>query len=113
VLLVRTTDYTATSGTSITSLAALAANDVVDIITYTAFDLTNALTISAFDAKGDLLVGAAADTPGKLPVGTNGYFLQADSTESVGLKWAEVDLSSYATAATVEDNYIMALMGAI
>jgi hypothetical protein len=75
VLLVRTTDYTATSGTSITSLAALAADDVVDIITFTSFDLATAIQLSAFDAKGDILVAAAADTLGKLTVGTNDYVL--------------------------------------
>lgn len=101
VLLVRTTDYTATSGTSITSLAALAADDVVDIITFTAFDLATAITINAFDAKGDLLVGTAADTQGKLSVGTNGYFLKANSATATGLQWAEVDLS------TIELNSIM------
>jgi hypothetical protein len=99
VLLVRTTDYTATSGTSITSLAALAADDVVDIITFTSFDLATAIQLSAFDAKGDILVAAAADTLGKLTVGTNDYVLTADSTEALGVKWAAIpapDLSAYA-----------------
>jgi hypothetical protein len=43
------------------------------------------------DAKGDLLVGTAADTAGRLAVGTNGHTLVADSGAgggSVGLKWA-------------------------
>ena len=38
ILLVRTSDYTATSGSSITSLAALTAGDILEIITFTAFD---------------------------------------------------------------------------
>jgi hypothetical protein len=107
VLLVRGSDYTASNGTSITSLAALAAGDVLEIITFTAFDLATAIDKALFDAKGDILVATAADTPGKLTVGTNGFYLQADSSTATGLKWAAVDL------AAVNDNYILALMGAI
>ena len=40
------------------------------------------------DAKGDLLIGTAADTAGRLAVGTNGHTLVADSVETTGLKWA-------------------------
>jgi hypothetical protein len=116
VLLARTSDYTASNGTSLTSLAALAVNDIVEIITFTAFDLATAIDKTLFDTKGDLLVATAADTPGKLALGTNGYFLKANSSTATGLEWAEVpnpDLSSYATNATVQDNLILALMGAI
>jgi hypothetical protein len=107
VLLVRTTDYTASNGTSITSLAALAASDIVEIITFTAFELADSIARSLFDAKGDILVATSADTPGKLTVGINGYFLKANSATATGLEWAPVDL------AAVNDNYILALMGAI
>ena len=40
------------------------------------------------DAKGDLIVGTAADTVARLAVGTNNYVLTADSAEATGLKWA-------------------------
>ena len=90
VLLVRTTDYTATNGTSITALAALAASDIVEIITFTAFSLATAIENTTIDAKGDLLVGTAADTVGRLAVGTNGYYLKADSTAGTGLAWSAV-----------------------
>ena len=107
VLMVRAQDYTATNGTSITGFSpALAASDVIEIITFTAFDVATAIPNSLFDAKGDLLVATSADTPGKLTVGTNGYFLKADSSTATGLVWAAVpepDLTS------VE---IMSIMGA-
>ena len=90
VLLARTSDYTASNGTSITSLSALAVDDIVEIITFTAFDIATAIDKALFDAKGDILVGTAADTPGKLALGTNGYFLKADSSTTTGLVWAAV-----------------------
>jgi len=40
------------------------------------------------DAKGDLIVGTAADTATKLSVGTNTYVLTADSSTASGLTWA-------------------------
>jgi hypothetical protein len=116
VLLARTSDYTATNGTSITSLAALAAGDILEVITFTAFELANVLSPTLFDAKGDLLAGTGADTVGKLTVGTDGFFLKADSSTATGLTWAAVDLSSYATTTSVqslnEEQNIMNIMGA-
>jgi hypothetical protein len=102
-LLVRSTDYVATNGTSIASLAALTAGDVLEIITFTAFDLANVLSPTLFDAKGDILVATSADTAGKLTLGTNNFVLTADSSTATGLKWAEVDLQS---------STIMSIMGA-
>jgi len=116
VLLVRGTDYTATNGTSITALAALVASDVLEIITFTSFSVVTDIPQSVVDAKGDLIVGTAADTVGRLGVGTNGQYLQADSTAGTGLKWAAIDLSTYATSASVaslnEEQNIMNIMGA-
>ena len=43
---------------------------------------------SLIDAKGDLVVGTAADTPGILSVGTNGHVLVADSSAAGGIAWA-------------------------
>ena len=40
------------------------------------------------DAKGDLLVGVAADSISRLAVGSNDQVLTADSSTSTGLKWA-------------------------
>jgi len=93
VLLARTSDYTASNGTSISSLAALAAGDILEVITFTSFEVADAIARTVFDAKGDILVGTAADTVGKLTVGTNGYALMADSSTATGLKWGAVSVS--------------------
>jgi hypothetical protein len=88
VNLVRGQDYTATNGTSVGSLTALVASDVVEVFAFVPFNIANALTVSTVDAKGDLLVGTGADTVGRLAVGTNNQLLAADSSTGSGLKWA-------------------------
>jgi hypothetical protein len=89
VLQVRGSDYTATTGTSITGLTALVASDVVTVVCYAPFNVANTIAPSLVDAKGDLLAGTAADTVGRLAVGTNNYSLVADSSTSTGLKWLQ------------------------
>ena len=91
ILLVRNVDYTATNGTSITSLAALAAGDTLEIITFTAFDVATAIQLASINAKGDLLVGSANDTIGTLSVGTNNQVLTVDSSTATGVKWSTLD----------------------
>lgn len=39
------------------------------------------------DAKGDIVIGTAADTVGRLGVGTNGQYLVANSGTATGLEW--------------------------
>ncbi len=74
-------------------------NDVGDITAVTAgtgitgggtsgaVTITNSMA-TAIDAKGDLIAGTGADTFARLPIGTNGAALIADSTAATGLKWS-------------------------
>jgi hypothetical protein len=49
---------------------------------------SNALDVNTINAKGDLIVGTADNTAARLAVGTNGYFLKANSSTATGLEWA-------------------------
>ncbi len=106
VLLVRGDDYTASNGSSITGISALTAGDIVEVLSWTPFSVANALTVSTIDAKGDLLVGTASDTIGRLAVGTDTYVLTADSSQASGIKWSAPAVSG----ATMSDVFMM--MGA-
>jgi hypothetical protein len=52
------------------------------------------LPASIIDAKGDLIVGTAADTAARLGVGSNGQVLTADSSQTDGVKWADAQVSA-------------------
>lgn len=49
--------------------------------------LTGAILATIYDAKGDLIAGTGADTYARLPVGADGLFLTADSSQTTGLRW--------------------------
>jgi hypothetical protein len=67
---------------------------------------TTAIPTSIIDAKGDLIAGTAADTAGRLAVGTNNYVLTADSGESTGLKWAATADPTWENANNVLTNSV-------
>ena len=67
------------------------ADKPVSSATQTALDLK--VDESLFDAKGDILVASADNTPAKLAVGTNGYLLTANSAATNGVEWAAAPVS--------------------
>jgi hypothetical protein len=101
VLLVRGQDYTATNGTTITGLTALAASDVAEVVTFNPSNIltTDAVIATDFEAKGDIISASAASTPLRVPVGTNGQVLKANSATTSGLEWGTVDADITAVVA--------------
>ena len=63
------------------------AEAVEDTIVSTGLD---AIAETLINAKGDLVVGTAADTADRLAVGSNNQVLTADSGQAKGVKWAAV-----------------------
>lgn len=59
------------------------------------------LAKSLVDAKGDLLVGTAADAVSRLPVGASGQLLKANSAEATGLEWVNGPGFRYTAGALV------------
>jgi hypothetical protein len=89
VLMARGLDYTATTGTSITFAVALNALDIVTVVSYPSITTTNVIAVQQFTAKGDILAATSSGVVSRLGVGTDGYLLKADSTQTTGLNWAQ------------------------
>ena len=89
VLLVRGQDYTASTGTSITGVTACAVNDILECLSFTAFQVADVVPVSALNAKGDIFAATSADTLGVVTVGANGTVLTADSTQTTGVAWTQ------------------------
>ena len=60
-------------------------------------------------AKGDLVVGSATNDAGVLAVGTNTHILVADSTETLGMKWAAPASGSTFVGASVSNSTTQAI----
>ena len=59
-----------------------------------------AIQPTIFDAKGDLIVATAADTPARLAVGSANQVLTVDSSTATGLKWATASSGGMTQLAT-------------
>jgi hypothetical protein len=56
---------------------------------------------STVTTKGDLIAATASATVTRVGIGSNGQYLQADSTQTAGLKWATVTVPDTDPTATV------------
>ena len=65
--------------------------------TWAAVSAADAIPETLIDAKGDLVVGTAADTAARLGVGSNGQVLTADSAQASGVKWAAAAVPPHKT----------------
>ena len=68
----------------------------------------NAITKSIIDAKGDVIVGTANDTPARLAVGSDGQYLIADSAQTAGIKWATPNIT---LGTETTGNYVAGITG--
>lgn len=104
VLLDRTTDYTATNGTTIVLATATVAGDIVNVFGTQISPVNGSVPTSTYTTKGDILAASAANTPVRLGVGTNTQLLAADSTTATGLKWTDAPLSGAVPLLTLEES---------
>ena len=88
-----TVSQTNTSGSATTSFISGVTVDSYGRVTgkeTSSVDLTSTVQKSLIDAKGDLIVGSADNSVARLAVGTNGYFLKANSSATNGVEWASI-----------------------
>ncbi len=65
-------------------------------------DLTSNDLVGLLDAIGDLITATADNTPARLPVGSDGEILIANSDISTGLEW--VSLVSYESELVIHED---------
>ena len=88
VLLDRTTDYTATNGTTIVLTTATVAGDIVNVFGTQISPVNGSVLSNSYTTKGDVLAASGVSQPVRLGVGANDTVLTADSSTATGLKWA-------------------------
>ena len=97
VMLVRGSDYTAASGTSIILGSAAQVGDTLQVLLIPPVNVATVINNSFVNAKGDIVTASADNTPAILSADTDGLYLKLNSSTATGLQWAAVpdpDLTS-------------------
>ena len=106
-----------TTASKIVQLDGNAKLPAVDGSQLTNITASGSVASTTIDAKGDLLVGTADNTVGKLTAGSNTHVLTADSGEASGLKWAaapgvsdgdkgDITVANSGAQWTIDDNVV-------
>ena len=83
--------WTVPTSTDLVKDGATAIETLGDAVDATVFANANAaIAKTIVDAKGDIIAATAADTVARLPVGTDGLALKANSATATGLEWGSV-----------------------
>jgi hypothetical protein len=93
VKLVRSQDYTATNGTSITGLTALVSGDVVEVQSFVSNVVSGTVALNTVTTAGDLIIGTGASTVSRLGIGSSGTVLVSNGTTA---SWSSVDQDAFA-----------------
>ena len=102
VMLVRGSDYTAASGTTITLASAAKVGDIFQVLILPPVNLATVINNSFVNAKGDIITATADNNPAILSASTDGLYLKLNSATATGLQWAAVpdpDLTSIEVSA--------------
>jgi len=68
-----------------------------------AYNTNGTIPLSTVTAKGDLIAGTASGAVDRVAVGTNGFYLKADSTQSTGVIWTTVSAGQQPGTAKISD----------
>lgn len=87
-------------------------NDLQDQITN--LDPAGSVSLTLIQSKGDLLVGLSSQVADNLPAGSNNYILTADSSSTLGVKWAPPSTTiTDAISSRIDDLEINVVMGTL
>ena len=109
VLMVRGVDYTATTGTTVTALTALVANDVVEIFSVVARTVADVYTQTQSDAR--FVNKNAGGLNLVVPTSVTGGTVSANGAVTIGSAVSTITISGAFSAAY--DNYLITINGGV